>query len=482
MLDAAAMQSLAPLLPRGIFMDRIAEQQAPDREQQAALADRIESRLEEVASLYRTHRQESERGAAELDAARSRLASAEEAARQLTRELDEERSRVERQRREAQRQRERAEQLREVVADIHRSLFQGNLYQHILRACLTITGATRGVYVVWRQEGGRPRVRAAVEVDGYPQAPPSDFLQAVCRKVLDSGESFISNHPEMLPDLPAPERDGERFHNCLAAPVTLLKHFDGVLIAADKAGGDFDEEDVEALLSVGGQASVALRNLHLQRELQHAYVSTISMLADAVEAKDPYTHGHCELASRYARLICDRLVLSEEERSVVCYAALLHDVGKIGVSDGVLNKPGPLLPEERELMRAHVRVGHDLLNHIPVLHPVADAVLHHHEWFDGTGYPDGLKGLEIPIASRIVSAVDAYCAMITRRSYKEAYTQEHARDELRRCAGTQFDPKIVEIFLEVLDSPGAQTEDDDYTAECGLLPGFLELHQAGQPA
>ncbi|MDP9347968.1 MAG: HD domain-containing protein [Gemmatimonadota bacterium] len=463
-------------------MDSTGQQSAPRQEHQTALADGIESRLEEAASLYRRQREEWERQAAELDAARSRLASAEQVARQLSGELEEERSRLDRQRREAERQRERAEHLRHLIADIHGSLFQGNLYQHILRACLTITRATRGLYVTWRQDGGSPRVRAAVEVDGYPQAPPSEFLRAVCSKVLDSGESFISNQPGRLPDLPQPEREGERFHNCLAAPVTLLKHFDGVLIAADKAGGDFDEEDVEALLSVGGQAAVALRNLHLQRELQHAYVSTISMLADAVEAKDPYTHGHCELASRYARLICDRLVLSEEERSVVCYAALLHDVGKIGVSDGVLNKPGPLLPEERELMRAHVRVGHDLLAHVPVLHPVANAVLHHHEWFDGTGYPDGIKGLEIPIASRIVSAVDAYCAMITRRSYKEAYTEEHARSELRRCAGTQFDPKIVEIFLEVLDSPEGQAEEDDYTPECGLLPGFGQLHQAGEPA
>ena len=463
-------------------MDATGAQRVQDREHQAALSSRIESRLEELASLCQSQRQEWEREAAELDAARSRLASAEEAYLQLSQALEAERSEVERQRREAERHRERAEQLRQVIADIHRSLFHGNLYDHILRACLTITGATRGLYVTWRQESGAPRIRAVVEVDGYPQAPPSEFLQALCRKVLDSGESFLSNQPQRVPGLPEPTREGERFHNCLAAPVTLLQSLDGVLIAADKAGGDFSDEDVEALLSVGGQASVALRNLRLQRELQHAYVSTISMLADAVEAKDPYTHGHCELASRYARLICDRLVLSEQERSVICYAALLHDVGKIAVSDGVLNKPGPLLPEERELMRAHVRVGHDLINHIPVLHPVADAVLHHHEWFDGTGYPDGLKGLDIPIASRIVSAVDAYCAMITRRSYKEAYTEEHARGELRRCAGTQFDPKIVEIFLEILDSPEAQAEDEDYSSECGILPGFPELGQTGQAA
>src|SRR4030095_11402518 len=111
--------------------------------------------------------------------------------------------------------------------------------------------------------------------------------------------------------------------------------------------------------------------------------------------------------------------LTDAERGLVCYGGLLHDVGKIGVSDGVLNKPGRLMPEEWELMRSHVRVGRDLLGHVPALEQVADVVLHHHERYDGGGYPDGLKGEEIPLTSRIVCVADAYCAMIAKRSYKE---------------------------------------------------------------
>jgi HD-GYP domain-containing protein (c-di-GMP phosphodiesterase class II) len=175
------------------------------------------------------------------------------------------------------------------------------------------------------------------------------------------------------------------------------------------------------------------------------------------------------------------MALSDHDRAVVCYAALLHDVGKIGVSDGVLNKPGPLLPEERELMRAHVRVGHDLLASVPALQPIAGVVLHHHERWDGGGYPDGLRGEEIPLASRIVAVVDAYCAMITRRSYKEAYDVDHARQELARCAGTQFDPRVVELFLAALDSPGAQDADGDFYAECGVLPAFAHVSELLDP-
>lgn len=267
-------------------------------------------------------------------------------------------------------------------------------------------------------------------MDGYPETQPSDFIKALANKALDENATFVCNNADDLSRLPQPSKPSEQFRNFMIAPVVLLKNFDGVIIAADKISVEFDKEDMETLLSVGDQAAVAVENVHLHRELQTAYLSTVSMLADAVEAKDPYTHGHCELVSRYARLTAEHLSLTDYDRSLVCYSALLHDVGKIGVSDGVLNKPGPLLPEERELVRSHVRVGHDLISRVGPLGPVTDAVLYHHEWYDGTGYPDGLKGEEIPMASRIVCVVDAYCAMITRRSYKEAYTTDRARNEL----------------------------------------------------
>lgn len=382
-----------------------------------------------------------------------------------------------RERAAAERQRKRAECLDQALREIHGSVFGGDVYRLILRACLTITEASRGVYVTAEGAGGRLRVRAAIGVDVGDAPHPSPFMEAICRHVLDGGGTLVCNPPEPQPDLPAPG-DGERFRNFVAAPVVLMADLDGVIVAADRQQGAFDREDVDSLLNVGDQAAVAVRNRRLERELQRAYVATVSMLADAVEAKDPSTHGHCEMASRYARLVSERLGLTEYDQAVVCYSALLHDVGKIGVSDGVLHKPGPLLPEERDLMRAHVRVGYDLLRGVPALRPVADVVLHHHEWYDGTGYPDGLAGEEIPLPARIVAAVDAYCAMITRRSYKEAYTPEHARRELAVGAGTQFDPSVVQALLTVLDDPHGADGDDDFDAECGLLPDFLSLSTA----
>jgi HD-GYP domain-containing protein (c-di-GMP phosphodiesterase class II) len=424
-------------------------------------ADPVLTSLGEAAAAY-------SEAHAEWEHARDTLAAERDEAEAERRRLAGE---LEREREAARRERRRSADLREALCEVHRAMFGGNVYEMILRACLSLTGGTRGLYVTCPGPGQPLRVRAAADVDGYPRAAPSEFLDALCRRVLRDHDSLVWTDSAGRPaDLPAPAAASEDFRSCVATPVVLLRNLNGVIMVADKPAGNFSEDDVEALLSVGHQSAVAVENRHLQRELQSAYISTVSMLADAVEAKDPYTHGHCEAASRYARLVAREMRLSAYDQAVVCYAALLHDVGKIGVSDGVLNKPGPLLPEEVELMRAHVRVGHDLLANVPALRGIADVVLHHHERYDGTGYPDGLRGAEIPVPARIVAVVDAYCAMMERRSYKEPFSGEAARAELSRCAGSQFDPGVVETFLAVLDTPEAEDPDDDYTADCGLLP------------
>ena len=412
--------------------------------------------------------------AAELEQAQRRAASAEEAQRRLVLRLETTQRHFEEQLQSAAERSQCAERVAASLKEIHASLFRGGLHGLILDACLRLTGATRGVYLSTRGKGSPIQVRAAVGVNGYPDAQPSEFLLALCERVLETRDTVVCSSASDLEGFPTP-RAGEEFRNCVATSVVLLRNFDGIIVAADKLSGDFNETDIETLLTVGDQAAIAVENARLHDHVRNAYLATVSMLADAVEAKDPYTQGHCEEVARYARLIAERLMLPEPVRRIVCYAALLHDVGKIGVSDGVLNKPGPLLPEETSLVRAHVRVGHDLLLNVPALRDVARAVLHHHEWYDGTGYPEGLRADAIPIASRVVGVVDAYCAMIRRRSYKEPFSTERARSELLRCAGTQFDPAVVETFLQVLDSPEAADPDADFSADCGLLPEHMLL-------
>ncbi|HKG90688.1 MAG TPA: HD domain-containing phosphohydrolase [Gemmatimonadaceae bacterium] len=486
--DGAARAAAAAGARRGGSGDAV----LADLQRAAADYERLRAQWEQDAADLEDAREEMRRARETLDRLEGALAASEaereaeraragEEARRAEQErlhALQERERADQQRELVDQHRERANQLAEMMKEMHRCAMQGSVsvYEQVLKACVTLTGATRGLYVTAASRDGvveRLRARAAVDVDGYPRAPLSPYIESLCRKVLQTRDTYVCNHAGDGPDLPAPSGPGERFRNCIAAPVVLLKNFDGIVIAADKPGGDFRAEDIDALLSVGDQASVAVENNRLQQELQKAYLSTVSTLADAVEAKDPYTGGHCEMVSRYARLIAERLGLGERDRHITCYAALLHDVGKIAVSDGILNKPGPLSPEEQMLIRSHVRVGHDLIRKVEALREVADVVLHHHERYDGTGYPDGLKGDSIPVASRIVAVVDAYCAMITKRSYKDAYQPDWALAELRRHAGTQFDPRVVDAFLAIHGTPEAQDMDADDDAECGLMPGIL---------
>ncbi len=398
----------------------------------------------------------------------------------LEHELAEAQGQLDQERRRAARQEERAAALASALKEVQQAIFGGNLHELILKACLIATGATRGLYLTARDAHDTPRVRAAIAMDVAPQSAPSPFIQALCRTVLASEDTFVANDPAALAGLDARPAPGEDFRTLLAAPVVLLAELAGVVVAADKVSGAFDERDVAELLSVGDQAQVAVQNARLQREVQQAYLSTVAVLADALAARDPDGQGRADLAVRAAQRVGARLDLPPYDRSVVYYTALLHDIGNIAVGDGVLNKPGPLRPAERALVQSHVRIGHDLVRRVPALAGVADAVLRHHEWYDGNGYPDGFAGESIPVAARIVSVTAAYYAMTTRRGYREAYGDGRARDELRNCAGTQFDPRVVEAFLGVLDAPPARVEDAEEGLDDDLLPGFDAMRDALQ--
>ena len=398
----------------------------------------------------------------------------QQAARQAADALAAARSDLDRERKRAARQRDRADHLARALADLHRAAFGGNLFELILRACMGVSGATRGVYLTAAGDGGEVRPRAAVDVDGYPGHPASPFLKALCDRVLADGKSFVAHEPPEFAPFPAPASPGERFADCLVTPSVLMHKLNGVVVLADKPGG-FDDDDVDAVLSVGDQAGVAVENRRLQDELARTYYGVVGSLADVIDAKDPYTHGHCEQVAHLARRTAERLTDSPAVRGLCTYGGLLHDIGKVGVSDGVLNKPGKLLPEEWSLMQSHVRVGRDLLARLPALAGVADVVLRHHEKWDGTGYPDGLAGAAIPLPARIVAVADAYAAMTSRRCYRESVVPAEARAELVRCKGSHFDPAVVDAFLAVLaDDPLTDTRPLDDPSEGADLRHILE--------
>lgn len=177
---------------------------------------------------------------------------------------------------------------------------------------------------------------------------------------------------------------------------------------------------------------------------------TIYAFAEAIGARDPYTMGHCEKVAEYARLIAEAMGLGEKEVTLAYICGIVHDVGKIGVPESILNKPGSLTKEEFSYITLHPEKGASILSHISWLEDVVPVVLAHHERYDGGGYPMGLKGEEIPLLSRILAVADAFDAMTSDRSYRKALPLSVAMEELRRHAGTQFDPRVVEVFLEII--------------------------------
>jgi len=205
-------------------------------------------------------------------------------------------------------------------------------------------------------------------------------------------------------------------------------------------------------------------------QIERLFLDGMAALAAAIEARDRYTGGHLDRVSRYALATGAELGLQQEAMWNLWLGSLFHDVGKLAIPDAILNKPGPLTSEEYEEMKRHPELGMRIVERASFLMPAARAVMHHQERWDGAGYPQGLKGEEICIEGRVLAVADAFDAMMTDRPYREARSEDGAVAELRRCAGTQFDPRVVEAFLQARekgfpwtqpDSPYASSETDD---------------------
>jgi len=184
-------------------------------------------------------------------------------------------------------------------------------------------------------------------------------------------------------------------------------------------------------------------------QLEQSYDDTLEALGSALDLKDAETEGHCQRVTAFTISIAKAMPVPNHYLPVLARAAFLHDIGKMAIPDGILRKPGPLTDDEKKIMRTHCEVGYNMLTRIPFLRDAAEIVLAHQEFFDGTGYPRGLKGDQIPLGARIFTIADSLDAMISDRPYRRALPMSHAREEIRRCSGTQFDPKVVEVFSTI---------------------------------
>ena len=223
------------------------------------------------------------------------------------------------------------------------------------------------------------------------------------------------------------------------------------LVPLSQTAVGFTAADESLLTALAGQVAVAIENARLYEDVRGLSLGAIRSLAAAIDARDAYTRGHSEGVTELTVRLARELGWNGADLEMLEFAALLHDVGKIAVPDGVLRKEGPLSAEEWNLIHLHPYHSAQIVKPVEALYRIVPWIYHHQEKWDGTGYPDGLKGEEIPLAARIIAVADAYNAMTTKRPYRGARSREEAVEELRRCAGTQFDPQVVEAFIRLLE-------------------------------
>lgn len=316
----------------------------------------------------------------------------------------------------------------------------------VLQLAITLVGAEKGLLLSRKDRSGDGKLDL-IAAEGFENAPVDNILvQRFANEVIERDRTVREKNLEGERENEDPAADGE-INNLVAIPIYLRDEFDGVVVCANNPNG-FDDYDDEVLLAVGDHAGAALQNARLQGELRTSYLATVGALAEAIEVKDPLVRGHSEDVSRYVGAVASRLDLPPNRREELIFGSLLHDVGKIGISERILLKPTKLTSEERSVIELHPRIGCRLVEQVPALRPIAPAVLHHHERFDGEGYPLGLRGEQIPLEARIICVADSFSAMVSARPYREPMSTEDACEELERCAGTQFDPEVVRVFVE----------------------------------
>jgi HD-GYP domain-containing protein (c-di-GMP phosphodiesterase class II) len=225
-----------------------------------------------------------------------------------------------------------------------------------------------------------------------------------------------------------------------------------VIVQRGPRRGRISARDEQLLLGVADQALLAITNRALYDELEGSFLATVQALGNALDLKDTYTNDHAQALVGLCTEVAERLGVAGAELRDVSFAAALHDIGKIGIPARILNKPGPLTPDEVAVMQTHPALGARILQPVAALAGAAALVLACHEHWDGSGYPAGRRGEEIPLGARIIFACDAFDAMTTDRCYRPGMTAQDAIAELRRCSGTDFDPRVVDVLVAVVSA------------------------------
>jgi len=323
------------------------------------------------------------------------------------------------------------------------------LLKRTLRLEYEILVASNGMEALKVIEENGEEISLIISDQRMPLMSGTDLFQKIINKYPDIIKMLLTGHSDM---------------NTLVKSVNECNIFQYLL-------KPFDPDELKVVVKNGIEVyELSCNNNVMINELKELFYTTIKSISSALDAKDTYTHGHSLRVTLYSLMLAYKVNTDETFLEEVETAGLLHDIGKIGIPESILCKPGKLTDEEYEIMKSHPERGKKMLNGIKKLVAVADWLNTHHERWDGRGYPGGLKGEEIPITARIISIADTYDAMTTDRSYRKGLSHEVAREEIIKCGGSQFDPSIVEIFVKIDEEiQKARVNSEEYYEKYSIL-------------
>jgi HD-GYP domain-containing protein (c-di-GMP phosphodiesterase class II) len=320
------------------------------------------------------------------------------------------------------------------------------LIQFVLETIVDALGAERGAIFFLEEDKRILKPKAIVGIAA--KSIPSEI------KIGEETVGWVAKEkkPLMVPSLDASKGNSLFSPPLISTPLVVQdKVLGAICISGRKRNDNFSEEELRILLTLAYQIAVSFENINLNREVEKVYFETISALALAVEAKDPYSRGHSERVSKYAVKIAESLGLTQEDLSTLRDSARLHDIGKIGITDEILHKNGKLNNDELATMNKHTLIGEGIVKPLKSFYHIINPIKHHHEFLDGSGYPDGLKGYQIPPVTRILTVADIFDALTTDRPYRKALSTEEARRELEVMVESgKVEKMIVDTLFKLI--------------------------------
>ena len=344
---------------------------------------------------------------------------------------------------------------------INSSLGLKRVLEEVMDSLIALMRAERGFLMLRDSSSGELSVRIARGID-HVNLEEEAFIvsRTIVGKVASTGEAILTTNAQEDPRFQNQMSVAAyQLRSILCAPLKIKNELIGVIYVDNRArSGIFKEHDREVIRAFSDQAAVAIDNAQLfedlqdkNEELEKAYQATLEGWVSALDMRDKETEGHTQRVRVLTERLARSMGVSEDQMIHITRGALLHDIGKMAIPDGILLKPGPLTDEERELIKRHPQLAYDMLRRIDFLLPAIDIPYCHHEKWDGTGYPRGLKGEDIPFAARIFPVIDVWDALTSDRPYRKAMHHEEVREHIKADSGTHFDPRVVEAFLAMED-------------------------------